>query len=162
VTRAASVGWSQVPAQRVGELLRAVPAEQVGAVLTSPGLLGDVDAGVLVAGLLSRRDAAGTYWAQAVSAARLPQSGSTVVQQRQRLALAASGLSAPLGVVGPESLPGEALTPLWCTVPPQPSVPLIGHTDWVRAVAAVPLPDGRTLLQILKGQVCPLWLGVSA
>jgi len=37
------------------------------------------------------------------------------------------------------------------------SVPLTGHTNWGAAVAAVPLPDGRTLLATTSDETVRLW-----
>ncbi|MFD0585493.1 WD40 repeat domain-containing protein [Dactylosporangium darangshiense] len=140
------VGWSEVPAGGVRRLVGlAAAAGRLGELVAAPGLLSGVEPAVLLFALHSAGEQ-GRVWAAVLSAAGLPAAWVTVAGQGDRLRMAMSGFAA-VGAGGRVAGwgGGSVVEPVWSTAPPALGTPLTG-TSQVRAVAAVPLPDGSTLL----------------
>ncbi len=168
-TLAVLAGWDRLPADQLHQLVHGCPDQVLPDLLTTPGLLTHTTPAALLTALLTRGDTPAHRWAHLLTAARLPDPTSSPAAQQHRLRLAATGLPtqhpptpqaastpragsgsppAPVPAPGPEADPAnpDAPTPRWTTIPATPSVPLTGHTDWVRAVCTVTLPGGRQLL----------------
>jgi hypothetical protein len=145
LTLAVLTGWHRLPADQLHDLVGTADPGQLATLIDTPGFLAATEPGVLLSALMHREDAAVHRWAHLLTAARLPDATTGPAARRDRVHLASRGFAPPVTAPGAEPV-DRVLRPRWTTVPSCPSIPLTGHTAAVRTLAAVTVPDGRTLL----------------